>query len=108
MYQLRDLDRRPIDDLPIANRSVREGTFIVGTDIGAGTWSEPGGTGCYWARPSGFSGYVSDIILNDFGTISPVVTIFDSTLGLDLTVAGCGQGRKARRRPTEHLATKVA
>jgi hypothetical protein len=55
--------------------------FIVGTDIGAGTWSAPGGAGCYWERLSGFSGYVSAIVVNDFGTTSPAVTIFGSEVG---------------------------
>jgi hypothetical protein len=58
-----------------------DGMFIVGTDIGAGTWSAPGGTGCYWERLSGFSGELSDLIANDFGTISPLVTIFGSDVG---------------------------
>jgi S-layer family protein len=51
------------------------GTYIVGTDIGAGTWSAPGGASCYWERVSGFGGQVSDIIANDFAPTSPVVAI---------------------------------
>ena len=65
-----------------------DGVFIVGTDISAGTWSAPGGSGCYWERLSGFSGNLSDVIANDFGTTTPVVTISSSDVGF--TSGGCG------------------
>jgi len=65
-----------------------DGTFIVGTDIGAGTWNAPGGTGCYWQRLSGFSGEFSDIIVNDFGRVTPVVTISASDVGFSSDACG--------------------
>lgn len=51
------------------------GTYIVGSDIAAGTWKAPGGSSCYWERLRGFGGELSDIITNDFAPTSPVVTI---------------------------------
>lgn len=69
-----------------------DGVFIVGTDISAGTWSAPGGSGCYWERLSGFSGELSDVIANDFGTTTPVVTISSSDVGF--TSDGCGAWTK--------------
>lgn len=42
------------------------GTYIVGTDISPGTWRSSGGAGCYWARLSGFTGGIDDIIENEF------------------------------------------
>lgn len=69
-----------------------DGTFIVNTDISAGTWSAPGGTSCYWERVSGFSGQSSDIIANDFGTTTPMVTIPASDSGF--TSDGCGAWTK--------------
>jgi putative cell wall-binding protein len=57
------------------------GTWIVNTDIGPGTWTSPGGGDCYWARLSGFSGELDDIITNDIGTTHPVVAIGASDAG---------------------------
>lgn len=57
------------------------GTWIVNTDLAPGTWSAPGGSGCYWERLSGFSGNLDDIISNDFGSANVVVTIAPSDRG---------------------------
>jgi hypothetical protein len=57
------------------------GTWIVGTDIAAGTWRAPGGDGCYWERLSGFSGTFDDLVTNDFGPTSPTVTIESGDAG---------------------------
>jgi hypothetical protein len=65
-----------------------DGTFIVSTDISAGTLSAPGGSGCYWERLAGFSGQSSDIIANDFGATTPMVTISASDIGF--TSNDCG------------------
>jgi hypothetical protein len=65
-----------------------DGTYIVSTDIGAGTWSAPGGSACYWERVSGFSGQLSDVIANDFGTTTPVVTISGSDVGFTSNTCG--------------------
>lgn len=66
-----------------------DGTFIVGVDVGAGTWRSDGGD-CYWARLSGFSGTFGDIIANDFG--GNIVTISASDAGF--TTSGCGSWTK--------------
>ena len=69
-----------------------DGTFIVGTDISAGAWGAAGGSSCYWARESGFSGSLSDVIANDFGGITPIVTISASDAGF--SSSGCGTWTK--------------
>ncbi len=65
-----------------------DGTWIVNTDIAPGTWTAPGGSGCYWARIDGFSGSTSNIIANDVETVSPIVTIDSSDAGF--ISDGCG------------------
>jgi hypothetical protein len=65
------------------------GTYIVGTDIAAGTWKSSGGTGCYWEREKGFSGSINDVITNDFLDTSAVVTIKSSDRGFKATET-CG------------------
>ena len=60
----------------------------MGTDIGAGTWNAAGGASCYWERVSGFSGQLGDIIANDFGTTTPVVTISASDVGFTSNTCG--------------------
>jgi hypothetical protein len=64
------------------------GTYIVGTDISAGTWQAPGGSSCYWERLSGFSGEFEDIIANDFGSTSPIVTIAAGDRGFKTSECG--------------------
>jgi hypothetical protein len=64
------------------------GTFIVGTDIGAGTWSAPGGAECYWERSRGFSAEFADAIDYDFGTVTPTVTILATDVGFNSDVCG--------------------
>jgi hypothetical protein len=69
------------------------GTYIVGTDIAAGTWKSSGGTGCYWERDKGFGGSIDDIITNDFVNASAVVTIKSSDRGFKAT-ENCGSWSK--------------
>lgn len=68
-----------------------DGMWIVGTDVAAGTWTAPGGEGCYWARLADFTGGVDSIIANDFDTRNPVVTISSDDAGFDS--GDCGQWR---------------
>jgi WD40 repeat protein len=68
--------------------SFSDGTFIVGTDIAAGTYRADGGDGCYWARLSGFTGDMDDVIANDIPTGSAIVTIKASDKGF--STSGCG------------------
>jgi putative cell wall-binding protein len=66
-----------------------DGTWIVNTDIAPGTWSAPGGSDCYWARLSDFSGSSTGIIANDVETTGPIVTISPTDVGF--ISAHCGQ-----------------
>lgn len=65
------------------------GTHAVGTDIPPGTYRNSGSDGCYWARLSGFSGELKDIIANSFTNVRQIVTIAASDEGFE-TTAGCG------------------
>jgi hypothetical protein len=65
-----------------------EGTFIVGTDIAAGTWRATGGTSCYWQRIAAFSGEAHDIIANDNVTGPVTVTISATDKGFTSTRCG--------------------
>src|SRR5687768_5426454 len=66
-----------------------EGTFVVGTDIAAGTWQSNGtGSSCYWERLNGFGGTFGNIIANFFGTAPGIVTISATDQGF--SSSGCG------------------
>jgi hypothetical protein len=65
-----------------------DGTWIVNTDIAAGTWSAPGGSDCYWQRSSDFSGTLSGITANDAEAVTPTVTIDGTDAGF--TSENCG------------------
>jgi hypothetical protein len=65
------------------------GTYIVGTDILAGTWRSAGGELCYWARLRGFGGVLGEIIANDNVFGAPTIVKISSTdAGFHTT--GCG------------------
>ncbi|MGI8553453.1 MAG: hypothetical protein ACR2PL_22120 [Dehalococcoidia bacterium] len=68
-----------------------DGTYIVGTDIAAGTWRATGGSDCYWERLGGFGGTLRDTIANDFAGAS-IVTI--STMDRGFKSDGCGTWTK--------------
>jgi hypothetical protein len=76
----------PITSSPTA--PLEAGTYAVGLDVAPGTWSAPGGESCYWQRMSGFSHTLDDIIANDVGGASPVVTIAEGDIGFNSN--GCG------------------
>jgi hypothetical protein len=60
----------------------RPGTYRVGIDIPPGTYrTRTDSPGCYWARLSGFSGQLGDIIANNFTNFHDVVTISPSDAG---------------------------
>lgn len=69
-----------------------QGTYIVGVDIAPGTWSAAGGGSCYWERLSGFGGQLADIIANDFGSTSPIVSIAPTDKGFKSS--NCGNWTK--------------
>lgn len=66
-----------------------DGTYIVGTDVAAGTYSAPGGQFCYWERLSGFGGEFEDIIANGTGESGQLVTIAEGDAGFE--TSGCGE-----------------
>ncbi len=65
-----------------------DGTFLVGRNIAAGTYKTSGGPDCYWARLSGLSGSLSDIIANDLPQGQSIVTISPNDVAF--TSDGCG------------------
>jgi hypothetical protein len=73
--------------------SFGQGTFIVGTDMVAGTYHTRGGDGCYCARLRGFTGDFDEIIANDLPTHGGYVTIRSSDAGFDSS--GCGRWVKS-------------
>ena len=65
------------------NRVVPTGAYAVGTDIKPGRYQLSGS--CYWARLSGFSGELADIIAND-NTDGPfIVSILATDIGFEIT-----------------------
>ena len=65
-----------------------DGTWFVGTQISPGTYASSGGDFCYWARLSGFSGTIDDVIANDAGSARSIVTIAPGDRGFETN--GCG------------------
>jgi hypothetical protein len=55
---------------------VGDGTYVVGSDIVAGTYRSTGGSGCYWARLSSLS--TNDIIDNNLSSGPQTVEIMPS------------------------------
>ncbi len=71
-----------------------DGIYIVGSDIAAGTWrSVGGGSLCYAARLSGFSGEFDELIANDVSSEGGLImTIAASDRGFE--TSGCGTWTK--------------
>ena len=66
-----------------------DGTYRVGTQIKPGLYKSTGtGSGCYWERLSGFSGTLSQINANYFGTARTYVQILPGDVGFSSD--GCG------------------
>ena len=65
-----------------------DGTWIVNTDVGPGTWHAPGGTDCTWSRVSDFSGDAVALKATDSGVDNPVVTIQAGDAGF--VTSDCG------------------
>ena len=61
------------------NPHFEDGTYTVGKDIQAGTYrTRVGSSGCYYARLSGFSGELNEIIENE-NTDNPAIVTIAST-----------------------------
>ena len=71
-----------------------DGTYIVGTDIEPGTYRSSGSSGCYYARLSGFSGGLENLIANDNTDAPAVVEIAPTDAGFESK--RCGTWTKIR------------
>lgn len=69
-----------------------DGTYIVGTDIEAGTYKNQGGDGCYYSRLSGFGGTLGNILANENTNDVAIVTIRSTDKGF--TSSRCGTWTK--------------
>ena len=65
-----------------------DGAYVVGLDIGPGTWTSPGGDSCYWERLLGFSGDISHIEANGLGASNVVLTIKSTDAGFKSSNCG--------------------
>jgi hypothetical protein len=72
---------------PGPKRTITDGLWKVGEEVAPGTYRSGGGGNCYWARLSGFSGDLDDIITNGIGK-NQTVTIVASDVGFESS--GCG------------------
>jgi hypothetical protein len=72
--------------------SFGNGTFIVGTDVAPGTYRSAESKGCYYARLSGFSGSLDEIIANANTDAAAIVTIAADDKGFKSM--GCGTWTK--------------
>jgi len=70
------------------------GTLVVGWQVAPGTYrTTTNGSGCYFARLSGFSGSLSDIIANDLTSASrSIVTISPTDVGFETSRCGTWYG----------------
>jgi hypothetical protein len=73
--------------VPGPKRTIVDGLWKVGEEVAPGTYRSGGGGNCYWARLSGFSGDLDDIITNGIGK-NQTVTIVASDVGFESS--GCG------------------
>lgn len=75
--------------VPVKTVMSGNGTYRVGKDVKPGLYKATGnGKGCYWSRTSGFSGSLSQIKANYFGTANTYVRIVSGDKGF--TTNGCG------------------
>ena len=66
----------------------RDGTYRVGSGIKPGLYKATGGTSCYWATLSGFSGSFDDLNNNYLGTGNTYVRITSSDKGFKTSRCG--------------------
>jgi len=83
---------KDLSQITSSKTSFDDGTFIVGTDITAGTYKDSGGDSCYYARLRGFGGTIDDIITNNNVSAPTIVTISSSDKGFQSK--GCGTWTK--------------
>jgi hypothetical protein len=73
----------------IKDATFRNGIFVVGEDIPAGTYSAGGGTNCRWARLSGLGGTPGEVIARHSGRGPQRVAISASDAAFK--TSGCGR-----------------
>jgi hypothetical protein len=91
---------------PAAARAapIGNGTYRVGRDIAPGTYRvRRPAHACYWARLSGFSGKVTDVKANDFGSGFMVVTIRRHDKGFQ--TSHCGRWSSNLSRVTSSMTS---
>ncbi len=91
---------------PVAARAapIFNGTYRVGRDIAPGTYRvRRPAHACYWARLSGFSGKVTDVKANDFGSGFMVVTIRRHDKGFQ--TSHCGRWSSNLSRVTSSMTS---
>lgn len=80
-------DLSPITPSPVSPFS--DGMYLVGSDVGPGTWRNVGPTGtCYWERLSGFSGNFEQLEANGLSDSQQVVTISETDAGFQSNRCG--------------------
>ena len=77
-----------LSQITASNTTFGAGTYIVGTDMKAGTYKSSGSEGCYYSRLSGFGGGMSGIISNNNTDTSAIVTIAPTDKGFTSTRCG--------------------
>jgi len=70
-----------LSQITSSQTSFGDGTFIIGTDIQAGTYKNTGRDGCYYSRLSGFGGSIGDIIANENTDTSAIISIAPTDRG---------------------------
>ncbi len=87
----REIAVRPKEAEAAKNTITRDGTYIPGADINAGTYRASPTGRCYWERNTSTAG--GDIIDNNFGSGPQVVTITESDGSFQ--TRGCGTWTRA-------------
>jgi hypothetical protein len=80
----------------VAATGPQDGTYVVGTDIKAGTWHTSGGGTlgvCYWERDKDLDGDFSSIITNDDNAGGPSTVAVHSTDKSFKVTGGCPWSR---------------
>lgn len=84
--EIKGEEEEPVEEEPIIV-SFGNGTHIVGMDIEPGTYRSEDASICYWARLSGFTGELDDIIANGNHGME-IVTIDSSDAAFKTSVCG--------------------
>ena len=92
-----------------AQSTIRPGTWLVGSQVTAGTYSSTVAAGCYWERVRDFTGGSGAIIGNDFVSSAGqrFVTISGTDLGFH-TDGDCGTWTRASSVTAEGRGALVA